>query len=309
MQICIDLPRADANLHRAPSWPNGSMQICIDPPSPWEIDANLHRSPQGLWDRCKFASMDRCKCSSISLGLGGSTQIWMQICIDPPSPGKIDANFHRSPQGLTDRCKFESIPQVLGRSMQICIDPLRAWGIDANLHRSVRPRGDNENLYRPIDATLHPPIDANLHRSPMPLGDQCKFASMPPALRRSMQRSINSALVGWMQIYIDGSMQICIDPSMQISSLQICIDPLRTNGIAANLHRSPKPVGHRCKFASIPSGLVGSMQSFIDAPRAWVIYANLHRSPEPWGDRCKFPWIPSARLRSMQICIDPPWAG
>ena len=74
----------------------------------------------------------------------------MQICIDPLTTCGIDANLHpwidanvhRSPQGLGDRCKFASIPSGLVGSMQICIDgsmeicidPLSASGIDANLH-------------------------------------------------------------------------------------------------------------------------------------------------------------------------------
>ena len=225
MQFFIDPPRAweidatlhrsidahfiDANLHPSPqplgdrckfasirSGLVGSMQICmdgsmhifIDPPRAWGIDANLHRSPQGWWDRCKCALIrlgrgDRRKFSSNPPGLGGS----MQICMHPPIPGEIDANFHRSPQGLTDRCKFASIPPALGRSfatMQICIDFLRTCGIDANLHRWT---------------------DANFHRSPQGWGDRCKFASIP--LGRRDRCNISSAPQG-----LGGWMQICIDP-------------------------------------------------------------------------------------------------
>ena len=86
------------------------MQLFIDPPR--------------AFDRCKFAL--------IPPALGRS----MQICIDPLGTCGIDANlhrwidanFHRSPQGLRDRRKFASIPSALVGSMQICIDPPREGG-------------------------------------------------------------------------------------------------------------------------------------------------------------------------------------
>ena len=64
------------------------MQTCIHPPTPGDIDANLHRSPQGWWDGCKFASMDLCTFDSIPTAPGG---------IDANLYRPIDANLHRSP--------------------------------------------------------------------------------------------------------------------------------------------------------------------------------------------------------------------
>ena len=265
MQICIDPLRAGgigpnlhrwihAHLHQSPRPRGGSMkicidpsmqlcihpsmQICIDPPSIGGIDANLHRSIDANFHRCKFAS--------IPPGLGGS----MQICIHPPSLGQIDANLHRSPQGVTDRCKFASIPSGLVGSMQICIHGSMQICIDGSMQICINPPSIGK-------------IDANFHRSPQRGWDRCKFASIPPGRGDGSKFSFQTR-VSPMALSARG-----IDANLHRS-------PQRW-GDRANLHRSPQRWWDRCKFASMPLGLGGSMQICIDPLRTCRIDANLHR--------------------------------